>query len=303
MEASSLSAPNGPVALKCCFSRDVERVRQVRGDLGQKHATHHVAPEPSVRYVAPATTVLVATSPVIEHTTPATRGLLHQRQFIEYVTCALTLQWRSWYWPLEVPPPGGGMQVRPTVHPARWPLQASSSASSWALCRGEKRCPQLPRTQVHPAGLGKMFSGCDIFTCALVSSVTVPALHLRTVPQGSLVSSKTVFSHYSSHRVAPIRTTRTQRTLVSEQVTAHFANPRLAARAHRTAAEDACLFQAATGGRKSSCVQVINFFSFVCGAMASSAVFSELYLRDAAGNHAVTHTGAYIYNGDAASFR
>ena len=36
--------------------------------------------------------------------------------------------------------------------------------------------------------------------------------------------------------------------------------------------------------------------------MASSAVSSVLYLRDAAGNHAETRTGAYIYFGDAASF-
>ena len=42
---------------------------------------------------------------------------------------------------------------------------------------------------------------------------------------------------------------------------------------------------------------------FHCGAnMASSAVSSVLYLRDAAGNHAETRTGAYIYYGDAASF-
>ena len=48
---------------------------------------------------------------------------------------------------------------------------------------------------------------------------------------------------------------------------------------------------------------MINFFPFVCGAMASSAVSSMLYLRDAAGNHAETRTGADIYYGDAASFR
>ena len=36
--------------------------------------------------------------------------------------------------------------------------------------------------------------------------------------------------------------------------------------------------------------------------MASSAVSSVLYLRDVAGNHAETRTGAYIYYGDAASF-
>ena len=35
--------------------------------------------------------------------------------------------------------------------------------------------------------------------------------------------------------------------------------------------------------------------------MASSAVSSVLYLRDAAGNHAEPRTGAYIYCGDAAS--
>ena len=46
----------------------------------------------------------------------------------------------------------------------------------------------------------------------------------------------------------------------------------------------------------------INFFSFDCGAMASSAVSSVLYLRDAAGNHAETRSGAYIYYGDATSF-
>ena len=36
--------------------------------------------------------------------------------------------------------------------------------------------------------------------------------------------------------------------------------------------------------------------------MASSAVSSVLYLRDAAGNQAETRTGARIYYGDAASF-
>ena len=48
--------------------------------------------------------------------------------------------------------------------------------------------------------------------------------------------------------------------------------------------------------------RVINFFSFVWGAMTSSAVSSVMYLRDAAGNNAETRTGAYIYYGDAASF-
>ena len=46
--------------------------------------------------------------------------------------------------------------------------------------------------------------GCDIFTCTLVSCVIVSPLHLRTLRQGPWVSSKTVFTHLSSHRVAPI---------------------------------------------------------------------------------------------------
>ena len=36
--------------------------------------------------------------------------------------------------------------------------------------------------------------------------------------------------------------------------------------------------------------------------MASTAVSSVLHLRDAAGNHAETRTGVYIFFGDAASF-
>ena len=47
---------------------------------------------------------------------------------------------------------------------------------------------------------------------------------------------------------------------------------------------------------------MIHFFSFNCGAMDSSAVSSVLYLRNAAGNHAETRSGAYIYYGDATSF-
>ena len=47
---------------------------------------------------------------------------------------------------------------------------------------------------------------------------------------------------------------------------------------------------------------MINFFSFDCGTMASSAVSSVLYLHDAAGKHAETRPSAYIYYGDAASF-
>ena len=60
------------------------------------------------------------------------------------------------------------------------------------------------------------------FTCALVSSVTASASHVRALPQGPRVSSKTVFSHITLHRVAPISTVRTHPTLVAEQVTTHF---------------------------------------------------------------------------------
>ena len=74
------------------------------------------------------------------------------------------------------------------------------------------------------------------FTCAPVSSVTVSAPHFRTLPQGPRVSSKTVFSNLSPHRVIPIRTLRTQPTLVAEQVTAlFFVDPRVTASPRRTA--------------------------------------------------------------------
>ena len=46
--------------------------------------------------------------------------------------------------------------------------------------------------------------GCDIFTCTLVSFVTVSPLHLRTLPQGLEFHAKRCFAHMSSHRVAPI---------------------------------------------------------------------------------------------------
>ena len=55
--------------------------------------------------------------------------------------------------------------------------------------------------------------GCDIFTCTLVSHVTVSALHSRTLPQGPRVSKKkTVLSHTTQHRVAPTSTLRTHPT-------------------------------------------------------------------------------------------
>ena len=151
--------------------------------------------------------------------------------------------------------------------------------------------------------LQRLFDHCETFTCTLVSSVTVSALQLRTLPQGPWVSSKSVFLHQPSHRVTQISTLRTHPTLVAEQVAAHFVNPRFAARGHCTAAEDASLLQAAAEREeiylRPSDPSLVQFLG---GAVASSAVSSVLYLRDAAGNHAETRTGACTHCGDAASF-
>ena len=63
-----------------------------------------------------------------------------------------------------------------------------------------------------------------------------------------------------------------------------------------------CLFEAVSGGRDRIYLRPNDQFLFVCGAMVSSAVSSVLCLRDAAGNHAETRSGACIYYGDEASF-
>ena len=57
-----------------------------------------------------------------------------------------------------------------------------------------------------------------------------------------------MFSHLSPHRVAPIRTLRTQPTLVAEQVTAHLVDSRVAAGTRRTAEEAS--FPASGSGRR-----------------------------------------------------
>ena len=125
-----------------------------------------------------------------------------------------------------------------------------------------------------------------------MSSVTVP-LSLK---------QNTVFTLVITSGYTDPRTAHSTHRRQCNWWCAACGNPRLAARAHRAGAEDACLFQTATGARTSTCVQVINFQSFVCGAMASCAVSSLLYIRCAAGNNAEMRTGAYIYYGDAASF-
>ena len=112
-----------------------------------------------------------------------------------------------------------------------------------------------------------------------------------------------MFSHWSSHRVTLIRTLVTRPTLVAEQVTAHFVDPRVAACTHCTAEERACLFQAVKGGEEIYLrPSDPSLFNFIVPPWHPSAISSVLYLRDAAGNNAGTRTGAYIHYGDAASF-
>ena len=69
---------------------------------------------------------------------------------------------------------------------------------------------------------------------------------------GPSVSRKPVFSDVTLHRVGPISTLRTHSTLVAEQVTAHPANSRFAARANWT------LRAVAGRERRSTCDQVIH---------------------------------------------
>ena len=95
-----------------------------------------------------------------------------------------------------------------------------------------------------------------------------------------------MLSHFTPHRIAPISTLRTHSTLVAERVTAHFVDSRVTADTCRTAEERACLLQA-------------DFSLTLSGAMASSAVFSVLYVHNEVGNQAVTSTGAHTHYGDA----
>ena len=109
-----------------------------------------------------------------------------------------------------------------------------------------------------------------------------------------------MFSHWSSHRVAPI-VHCAHPTLVVEQVTAHFVDPTSYSLYAPSGSELAC-FRQQQEEKRSTCDRVIHLSLILSGAMASSAVSSVLCLRDAAGNHAETRTGAYIYYGHAACF-
>ena len=130
----------------------------------------------------------------------------------------------------------------------------------------------------------------DIFTCTLVSCVIVSSLHLRTLPQGPW------------HRVTPIRTLPTQHIgSGAGYCSFRWSTTRSSCAPHSSGRR---LLVSGIDRRRRDllCSLVINLFSIDCGAMASSAVSSVLYLRDAAGNHVETRTGAYIYHWDAASF-
>ena len=81
-------------------------------------------------------------------------------------------------------------------------------------------------------------------TRALVSSDTVPATALAYTSALPLVFTFVITSGRT------VCTLRTQPTLVAEQVTAHFVDPRVAACTHCTAEERPCLFQAVTGGEE-----------------------------------------------------
>ena len=92
--------------------------------------------------------------------------------------------------------------------------------------------------------------GVTFFTCTLVSRVTVPAQHLRTLPQGPLsLKQNGVFTFVITSGRTDC-TLGTQPTLVAEQVTAHFVDPRVTACTHFTAEERASLLQAETGGEE-----------------------------------------------------
>ena len=136
-----------------------------------------------------------------------------------------------------------------------------------------------------------------------MSYVTVSALHSRALPQARESQAKRCF-HISHHTVLH-RTAHCALTpsLAAEQVTAHFVDPRFAARANCTATEHSCLLQA-VAGREEIYLRTSEPFLFVClwrhGILCN--VISDENPRDVVQNHAETRTSAYIYHGDAASF-
>ena len=116
--------------------------------------------------------------------------------------------------------------------------------------------------------------------------------------------AKRCFSHWPSHRATAINQHTAHSTDIGSGAgycSFRYSTTRNSRAPHSSGRR---LLVSGSGRRtKSTCDQVINFFWFVCGTMASSAVSSVLYMRDEAGNHAETRCRRlYIYYGDAASF-
>ena len=124
------------------------------------------------------------------------------------------------------------------------------------------------------------------FPCTPVSCVTVSSLHLRTLPQGPWVSSKTVLSHSSSHRIPPIGALRSLTTFVAELSYCSF----------RWSTTSGLYASYSSKTRLLLPSSEQDLF-----ATEWSISFRLIVARDAAGNHAETRTGAYINYGGAAS--
>ena len=101
----------------------------------------------------------------------------------------------------------------------------------------------------------------SLYTCVMCYCVISASAYTSARP--SSLKQKRCFSHWSSHRVTPIRTLRTQPTLVAEQVTAHFVDPRVAACTRRTA-EEASLPDSGSDRRKKIHLRPSDQFLSVC---------------------------------------
>ena len=129
--------------------------------------------------------------------------------------------------------PGGRSAQRVSITRGFTPDQFSP----WTLPAGQllRHC-SVPSSTQAVRNL-RLCTPCHVLQCHLCICV-----HFRRV------SSKTVLSHFTPHRVAPISTLRTHSTLVAEQVTPHFVDSRVTASTRRTA-EEASL-PASGSGRK-----------------------------------------------------
>ena len=248
--------------------------------------------------------------------TPPTATLLqfcwleseHTPVLLSFRRCSLAI------WPTLLTQDMSPTSASTSAVSTRWSITprertASTSRMTWRPQSRPLRIPMVFLSDQQPAVASsphqQMLSPMLMwtFTCALVSCVTVPPLHLRTFPQGPWVSSKTVFTHLSSHRVTPIAHCTPGFTSVAEQVTAHFVDfASYSLYAPYSWESELVCFRQWQEEETSTCDRVIHCSLILCGAMAWSAVSSVFYLRDAAGNHAETRTDAKTCYGAAASF-